>query len=190
MWTLALTIIGLAWLLVVTIMMAALIRHVGALQVVVEARADVEPDFSFEADGPPVPSVIPSKVLQEFEDAGVSTEQDQIVVFLSAGCLPCRERASEIVARQDVGPSIFLVTGGDRRHGLEELRELLTPSGSPIIYDPVAFNIVKGLNINLTPFAFRISHGGVIAKTYLRNGRDIERILEGDAAESPMGALQ
>lgn len=181
MWLSVVAVMGLVWLLGLTILVAALVRHIGAIQVVAASGAGGK-GFNFDTDGPALFRPLPVKAADGLEASGVSTDEDRVAIFLSSSCGTCWERASEIVAQgRGLGKLVLLVTGGNVR-GLEQIRMVLDGTGVPAIYDPLAHDIVKALDISSTPFGFRFAGGRIIAKAYLRGPADFEGLL---AAAAP-----
>jgi hypothetical protein len=179
----ALLVLGFAWLLGLTVLVGALIRHMGALQIVAGfGSAPQGMSFNFDTDGPWIPSVLPGRAAAALERAGISTA-DLAVAFFSSSCMPCLERAEEIV-REHPNPArtLFLVTG-DHEEAVETMTQALAPVGAPILFDPDAHDIVKSLDIEATPFAFRIAAGEVVQKAYLRSARDFMQLASADLPE-------
>ena len=146
MWLSVVAVMGLVWLLGLTILVAALVRHIGAIQVVAASGAGGK-GFNFDTDGPALFRPLPVKAADGLEASGVSTDEDRVAIFLSSSCGTCWERASEIVAQgRGLGKLVLLVTGGNVR-GLEQIRMVLDGTGVPAIYDPLAHDIVKALDI-------------------------------------------
>ncbi|WP_404352117.1 hypothetical protein LG324_04260 [Phycicoccus jejuensis] len=170
-WTYLLGTLAVVLLVGLTVLLAALIRHVGALQLAVEAGGMSSGEsFDVDTDGPAVGSQVPESTLDLLYEGGIGPNQGVLVaVFLSTSCVPCTERASEIVSRcQGLDRTIFLVSGGTPE-GLERLRNLFATVDSSVLYDPQAREIVNSLDVKSTPFAFRISENKITGKAYLRS---------------------
>lgn len=174
--TLGLVILALVWLLALTVLLAGLIRHVATLSLAGSAApVDGSAGFNFETDGPWVPSALPEKVVDVFRIAKVSTD-DLVAVFFSAACKSCLERAEDI-ARSDIDPErVVFLLAGHHPEGLENLREALEPTRAQLLLDPDAHDVVKSLDINSTPFAFRVLDSEIVAKTYIRGIDDFTRL--------------
>ena len=171
----ALLAAGLAWLLVLTVLMTGIIRYVGAIQAAGGSRQPPEGGFLVDLDGPWVPSALPKRAGDVLQRNGIQSE-DLIVTFFSSGCAPCFDRASQ-VASQVVDPdrNLFLVTGA-RQDLVEDMQARLSPASTRILRDPDAHDFVKALDIQSTPFVVRISNDHVVDKAYLRDPEDYRQL--------------
>jgi hypothetical protein len=181
-WPYILGTLGLVWLTALTVLLAALIRHVGALQLAVQAGGiNSGESFDFDSDGPVVGSELSPQTVNLLEDAGIVPDDrsEWTAVFLSSSCVPCWERASEIVGRgEGLDRTVFLVTGANPK-GLERLQTLFGQTDFHVLYDPAARDIVESLDIRSTPFAFRFT-SKVTAKRYLRSSEDFPSLVQAD----------
>lgn len=185
MWPYLLIAVGILWLTGLTLLLAALIRHVGALQLAVQAGGINSGEvFDVDTDGPTVGSELPERTIELLREAGLGPERadDLVVVFLSSSCVPCWERANEIVSqREGLDRTVFLVSGGYAK-GLAQLRTLFERVDSLVVWDPTAREIVRSIDVKSTPFAFRFSRHMITDKAYLRNANDFKRLLGPDAS--------
>lgn len=186
-WQYLLVSLGLLWLTALTVLLAALIRHVGALQLAIEAGGTNSGEsFDVDSDGPAVGSELPERTVNLLREAGIVPDHtERAVVFLSSSCMPCADRASEIVARREgLDRTIFLVTGANPK-GLERLRAVFGQLDPLVLYDPKAREIVDSLDIRSTPFALRFT-SKVTGKRYLRTSEDFHSLLEIDVPPEQM----
>lgn len=171
--------ITLVWLAVLTIAFVGVTRHLGAAQV---ANGGVLSGYGgavLDADGPWIPSALPDRVQELFDDLGVQTD-DLIATFFSSRCGSCLERAEEMrpfIAR--AANNVFLVAGSDPEL-VQTMVDALEPTGVRVVVDPAAQNIVKGLDIKSTPFTFRVIDGQVVAKSVVRGAGDYTRMTDPD----------
>jgi hypothetical protein len=171
--TTALLVIALVWLLALTVVLAGVVRHLGALQVANVLTTAPQGGFNFDTDGPWLNSPLPDRAAEAFRRAGVGAA-DFVAVFFSAGCGTCLERADGIAGtKPDPERIVFLIGGSHRPEPLADLRAVLEPVGAPILTDPDAHDIAKSLNIQSTPFAFRVVAGQVVGKVYVRTDADL-----------------
>lgn len=167
----ALLVIALVWLLAVTVLLAAVVRHLGALQAAGAVSDAPEGAFNFDTDGPWIPSAVPERGTTALARAGFAA-RDYVAVFFSAGCGTCLERAQAIAQEGvDSEHTLFLLTG-TRERALDDLRRVLEGTGATLLTDPEAHDVVKALEIQSTPFAFRVIDGDVVGKAYLRTIED------------------
>lgn len=172
----ALLVVALVWLLVLTVLFAAVVRHLGALQVAAGAGESPTGGFNFDTDGPWIPSPLPDRAAAALGRAGVAAA-DFVAVFFSAGCGTCLERAHGIADLEpDRARTVFLIGGSHRPDPLADLLAALEPTGAPILTDPDAHDIAKSLGIQSTPFAFRVRDGQVVGKVYVRSEADLETL--------------
>lgn len=71
--------------------------------------------------------------------------------------------------------NVFLVAGDE--DGAKDLCDILRVTGVTIMLNPEAQNIIKALDINSTPYTFRVVEGQVVAKSYLHGAADYQRML-------------
>ena len=177
----ALVAVSLVWLLVLTVLMLALIRHVAALQAVGGNTQAPAGGWLFETDGPFIPSPLPGIAADVLRRRDVATD-DVTITFFSSMCGSCVERATEIVQTRVVpAQNLFLVTG-DHPGALEDMRRILEPTGALVLSDPDAHDIIKSVDIRSTPFVFRIVRDRVVAKGYLKNA-DVYHNIVGMTAD-------
>ena len=182
--TIGLFVLFFAWLLALTLLVAGLVRHLATLHAAGGASTDTAATgFNFDTDGPWIPSALPDPVVEIFRSSGVQTK-DLMAAFFSASCKACLARAEDI-ARSEPHPerTVFLLTG-HHPEGLENLRMALASTGATLLYDPAAHDIVKSLDINSTPFAFRVFEGEVISKSYIRTVDDFRRVAAADPTQA------
>jgi hypothetical protein len=173
--TTILLVLGLLWLLALTLLVAAIVRHLATFRVTALAAGGAPTGFSFDTDGPWIPSALPLRASEAFDAAGVSTD-DFVAAFFAASCKSCLKRAEDIARRGvERQRTVFLITG-NHPEGLDNLGAVLGQTGAPLLFDPDAHDIVKSLEINSTPFAFRVSGREIVAKTYIRSVEDLVRI--------------
>lgn len=174
----ALFVFGFVWLFALTLLVAGLIRHVATVVVAgsaVTTNGGSSAGFNFDTDGPWIPSMLPARVTEIFERSQVRTE-DLVCAFFSASCKQCLERAEDM-ARLGIDPdrTVILLTGS-YPEGLASLGDAFGASGAKLMFDPDAHDVVKSLDINSTPFAFRVRDSQIVAKTYIRNVEDFRRL--------------
>lgn len=163
--------VGLLWLLVLTILFAGVVRHLGAMQAAGTGDQAPRGGWLFDTDGPWIPSELPDRARAALQTNGIQTD-DLTATFFSSRCGPCVERATEVAAVvADPTRNVFLVTGA-QPEAVQNMREILQATGARILTDPDAHDVVKSLDISSTPFAFRIVDGQVVGKAYLRNVDD------------------
>jgi hypothetical protein len=78
-------VIGLLWLLVLTVAFAGIVRHLAAMQVAGVGSAAPEGGWLFDTDGPWVPSALPDRAAAALHGHGIPTD-DLVVTFFSAHC--------------------------------------------------------------------------------------------------------
>jgi hypothetical protein len=183
----ALLVVALVWLLVVTVLLAGVVRHLGGLQAAGVLTDASEVGFNFDTDGPWIPSVLPERAVAALSRAGF-VERDYVAVFFSAGCGTCLDRAQAIAkAGIDVDRTLFLLTGS-RERALDDFRQVLEPTGATLLADPEAHDIVKALDIQSTPFAFRVTDRQVVGKAYVRSVGDFVALSAPSHTERMSGA--
>lgn len=159
------------WLLVLTVALLALIRHVAEANILATASRP----FSVDLDGPELESEMPAALAAAIGNA--ATSGPVLVTFMSASCGPCLETARGLAALDAIPPeALFLVTA--RPGEGSEVLELLRATGRPIITDPAARELALQANIHSTPFSFYSVRGRVIKKTYLRSVGDFVGLAE------------
>jgi len=168
---------GLVWLLALTVLMAGIIRYVGAIEAAGGSRQAPDGGFLVDLDGPWVPSALPKRSIDVLRRNGIQSE-DLIVTFFSSGCAPCLERASQVARKvADPARNLFLVTGA-RQDLVEDMQARLRPASTRILRDPDAHDFVKALDVQSTPFVFRIMNDQVVDKAYLRDAEDYRQLAE------------
>lgn len=178
-----LAVAALLWLLVLTIAFVGVVRHLGAMQAAGGSIQAPQSGLLFDTDGPWIPSELPARATATFRSAGIDMD-DLTIAFFSSRCAPCLERATSIAsalmeptgALMDPKGKLFLVTGSESGD-LDVMRRILEPTGVPVLTDPRAHDIVKALDINSTPFAFRVVNKTVVAKAYLREVADYMQVV-------------
>jgi hypothetical protein len=167
-----------AWLLTLSVLFAAVVRHLGTVQATVLGMAAGKP-FDFASDGPELTGELPGTVRDLLVEHGVAPDTDAVVLSLSTGCDPCFERTEEF-SRSPAAENarlVVLATGHDSDR-LAQLRAMLEPLSLAFVTDPAALDAAKTLAIKSTPFAFRISAGRVVDKTYVASAADLQAIVE------------
>lgn len=178
-----LLVLGLVWLLVLTVAFLGVVRHLGAVAAANVGAAPRQGGALFETDGPWIPSDLPERAVTAFRTHRIQTD-NVTVTFFSSRCGNCLEMAESVVAASDGSrDNVFLVTGSDPEP-VAEMKRVLTPASAPILSDPDAHDIVKSLDINSTPFTFRVTDGQVVAKAFLADVSDYLRVANGEASES------
>lgn len=173
--TAVLQLVELVWLLVVSIALLAVIRYVGALQAAGGGAAAERGNAVLEADGPWIPSPLPDRALAALQARDIPVD-DLVVTFFSPRCGSCLERAEQVVAvLTNPARNVFLVAGDE--DGAKDLCDILRVTDVPIMLNPDAQNIIKALDINSTPYTFRVVEGKVVAKSYLHDAADYQRML-------------
>lgn len=167
--------VGLVWLLTLTVLFASVVRHLGAIQAVGTNGQAPSGGWLFDTDGPWIPSSLPDRARAILQASGVQID-DLIVTFFSSRCGPCVERATEVAAGvAEPAHNLFLVTG-NQADAVRTMRDILEPTGAPILTDPHAHDIVKSLTISSTPFTFRVVGGQVVGKAFLRDFDDYRNL--------------
>lgn len=171
-----LLVVGLVWLLALTIAFLGVTRYVGAIQATAAGGQAPDGGWLFDTDGPWVPSPLPSRASGAFRGFDIQTD-DLTATFFSSRCGSCLERAEDVArAMTDPTRNVFLVTGidPDPEGGVSRI---LATTGAPIIVDPDAHDIVKSMDINSTPFTFRVIDGQVVSKAFIRDLDDYLRVV-------------
>jgi len=173
-----------AWLLVLSLLFASVVRHLGAMEATLVTVSKGE-RFDFSTDGPALMSEVPRGIARVLGEQGVDAGGAYAVLFVSAGCAPCLERAREFAA-SGAAPDARLVTliSGHYDEGAEELRQVLGAMSAAVVRDPDAREIAKLANINSTPFAFRVTNGKITDKSYIGSSGDLRRMV----AAVPVGS--
>jgi hypothetical protein len=170
-----LLVLGLVWLLGLTVLFAGVVRHLGAMQAAVTTASTPQSELLVDTDGPWIPSAVPDRTRAALIAGGVLA-RDLTVTFFSSSCSICFDRATQIAkAVREPDRHVFLVTGS-HPESLTKMRGILEPAGAPILGDPYAHDAVKALEINSTPFAVRIVDDQVVGKAYVRGLDDYLRV--------------
>lgn len=177
------TDIGLAvvalWLAVLSVLFSSLVRQLGSMQAAILGFAGKQ-HFDFDADGPELHSRMSERLRSILTDHDFDPESNFVALFMSAGCGPCRERAAEIAGlpRHQLGTFITIIAGDASKSTGDDLKALLAQASAIQIGDPDAHDIARLININSTPFAFRVERGTFVAKTYVRKLDDLVRLAD------------
>jgi hypothetical protein len=173
------------WLMVLTVLFAAVVRHLGALEATMLGIAGGT-RFDLDADGPAVGSDLPAEVAGLLARHEVDPQADAVILFVSTTCGSCLERAAEFSrSPASAGAGLVVLAAGRNQQRAAELREVLAPSAAAFITDPDAHEIVNLLDINSTPFAVRLAAGTVTGKAYVRAGEDIVDLLTAGSGAEP-----
>lgn len=174
------------WLVVLTVLFAAVVRHLGTLEATMLGIAGGT-RFDFDADGPAVGSELPGEVGELLARHEVDPLAEAVVLFASTSCGSCLERAEEFSRTPAAaGAGLVVLAAGRDPQRAAELRQVLAPATAVFVTDPDAHEIVRRLEVNSTPFAVRIAAGTVTGKAYVRVGDDIAELLAaGSGAEPP-----
>jgi len=153
------------WLLVLTVVLLALLRHIAESNILAIAGRP----FSVDADGPELDSEVPAALRAA---VGVDAISGSVLVtFMSASCGPCLETARGLAELNDIPTeAVFLVTA--RPGEGSQVLELLARTGRRVITDPSARELALEANIHSTPFSFYADRGRVTRKAYLRSVGD------------------
>jgi hypothetical protein len=169
--SIALQALALVWLLILTVGFLGLVRYLGTLQASNVGGKAPQGGWLFDTDGPMVPSPLPTATFEVLKRLNLPTE-DVTVTFFSSRCGNCLEHAEAIAGLvADPSKNVFLITGLDD-DALASMRARLAPTGAQLVFDPAAHDIVKSLDINSTPFVFRVVDGVVTAKSFIRKADD------------------
>ncbi len=167
-----------AWLLVVSFVLAGLVRHVATIQLAGQAGPLPLRPYDFEADGPEVGMVVPTEVADVLLDHGRSPESEQVLFVFSPGCGTCLEVADKVAHQPSfAGVSLFLVLGPTTGGEAAEIRALLAPTGAPLIDGDPARSTMRALKINSVPFAVCIGKGRVVRKRFLRQNANFDDLF-------------
>jgi hypothetical protein len=183
--TVALFVFGFIWLFALTVLVGGLVRHVATVVVAGSAVATNGggTGFNFDTDGPWIPSGLPNRVVEIFERSSIQTK-DLICAFFSASCKTCLERAEDMERMGiDAHRTVILLTGS-YPEGLASLGDAFRDAGAVMLFDPDAHDVVKSLDINSTPFAFRVVDSEIVAKTYIRTADDFRRLAADELTRS------
>lgn len=117
-------------------------------------------------------SDIPTEVLQAVPEAG----EGVVYLLLTSGtCAPCHELVPRLAEVRIEEPVVALLPGGTK--AADELATRF-PSWIRVVRDPAATKLASGLRLQMTPFALELESGQVTGKAYLRNARDLLRLVE------------
>jgi hypothetical protein len=83
----------------------------------------------------------------------------------------------------DAHRTVILLTGS-YPEGLASLGDAFRDAGAVMLFDPDAHDVVKSLDINSTPFAFRVVDSEIVAKTYIRTADDFRRLAADELTRS------
>jgi hypothetical protein len=183
--TVTLFALAFVWLFALTLLVGGLVRHVAT---VVVAGSTIATNgggtgFNFDTDGPWIPSKLPPRVIEIFERSRIQTK-DLVCAFFSTSCKTCLERAEDMARMGiDADRTVILLTGS-YPEGLASLGDTFRDTGALMLFDPDAHDAVKSLDINSTPFAFRVVDSEIVAKTYIRTADDFRRLAAHELTRS------
>ena len=158
-----LAIVDVAWLVLLIFGAIVLRREVAIIErrLLVAGRA--------VPDGPEVGSPVPRSP---------DRRKNRVLVFLYADCEPCHDL---IPAFQSLSrPDLVEVVIGDSRDTRGGRRVIEAASFRPltVISADEAERLARVFRVHSAPLAVGTRNGLVVAKSYLRSTRDIERVVE------------
>jgi hypothetical protein len=166
------------WLLTLSVLFAAVVRHLGTMQATMVGIARGMP-FDFAADGPDLMSEVPGPVRETLAGYGIAGDANLVVLFVSTSCDPCLERVEEFSrSPAGAGARLVVLAAGRDPDRVARFRDLLGPSSAAFVTDPAAHETVTALHIQSTPFALRMSNGRIVEKTYVSSAADVEALLK------------
>ncbi|MFL6120501.1 hypothetical protein [Actinophytocola sp.] len=158
---------ALVWLFVLTLLFTTVSRNLMRLEDGPRHRP-AEPDD--EGQLPPV-------VADVLRQAGFPETDDFTAAIFSPTCRVCLVQARKIgTSRFDREHTVFLLTGS-RHRGVEPLRAALAATGAPVLSEPFVDDVMDALDVDDTPFAFRVVGGRVIARSYLRSAKNFRTLV-------------
>jgi hypothetical protein len=169
------------WLAVLSLVVVLCVRQIGILSVGALARP---PDRESSDDGLLIGQRVPHQVRGLLPDV----EQLSYLLFLEAGCGPCRELVDDLGrATLDLPITVILRGGGP---SADAVTALLPPSAS-VIRDPEAMEVAERLEVEITPSVLEVERGFITGKGVLRGLFDLEslaraRQANGDRVVSEM----
>jgi hypothetical protein len=170
------------WLLILTVVTAAIVRHLGTVTVVRASGQIPLASMDFDADGPQIGAAIPDAVQEVLARRQGNLEQAQrLVLFLSPGCGTCVDAAKEIAARTFLSGhlNIFaLGTAGAAERSVAELLDALQPVAAAVSADDDARTALQGLQVNSVPFAISIDASRVVGKLFIRRIAQLREFLD------------
>ncbi|WP_433063788.1 hypothetical protein [Dactylosporangium sp. CS-033363] len=173
------------WLLVLSVLFASVVRHLGSMQATMLGIAAGNP-FDFASDGPELMRPLPEGVRELFAREGVGPAADHVVLFVSGACEPCQERVEAFSqSPAAAGARLIVLAAGRDTEKVEQMRAVLAPSTVAFFTDPDAHEAVQALNIKSTPFAFRLREGKVVEKAYVSSAAALEDLLRPVAMAAP-----
>jgi hypothetical protein len=181
-----------AWMLVLSLLYAGLVRFVATLGLAREAGALPLLPIDFDADGPEIGASLPADVVNVFSGHGRSLNNSQVLLLFSPGCGTCLSVAEEVsqLPRTTTVGSVFLVVGPSVGDATDDLRRALKDCDGPVIDGADARTVMRALDINSVPFAVRVAEGRVVQKRFLRQGNSVADMFRAETIlSSPRKAV-
>lgn len=178
------------WLLLLSLLVAGLVRHMATLELASKAGAVPRMQLDFDSDGPEVGSVIPFAVLDILTERLGRVLDDQVIFVFSPGCGTCLEMASEIIRWPSLAArGAFVVRGPTTGGAADELRGILQRAGTPLVDGEDARTMMRELNVNSVPFAISVTGSKVAHKKYLRRAVHLAEFRVGHEAIDGLQAV-
>jgi methylamine dehydrogenase accessory protein MauD len=162
------------WLLVavLALLVIALARQVGTLQLRLGPRGALEVDD----EGPPLGEAPEPVATSDLDGRAITVGgpgEPQLLLFVSPGCPVCREVLPAVRAVSRAGRlTPYLIGDGDR----SALREAYQATGAPVAATP---ELVRAYAIPGTPYAVVLDHLGVVrAKGTVNNLEQLEGLVD------------
>lgn len=155
-----------AWLVVLTLMLLIVVRHVGLLTLAAGSRD------SHATEGLLVGSPLPADVVELRPE--LDTEL-RYLIFLSGNCASCAELAPHLDKAPEPERLMVTVAGSNERANRRVAERI--PAGIETIVEPDAGKLVSSLQIHSTPQALQTENGIVTGKAAVRSIDDLRRFI-------------
>ena len=168
------------WLLVLTIIVASLVRVVATLGLARDAGPLPFESVDFDGDGPVVGIALPSELSTRFEG---DDRRRHILAFLSPGCGSCIETASEIGLRPALAEVTLIFMTGSHTTANSAIEEVLqamqgTKVRDDIVVGPRTRKAMQALSITSLPFLVAVENGIVVEKKFVRRIGELPEFLD------------
>lgn len=161
----ALALLG-AWMLVLTALVAGLIRHVAEVRLALEAGKPPEVSFDFARSGPQVGSHLPRAVHSLLGPAANGAMRT--LTFFTASCGDCLERAHHIAGSgRPLAGHVFFVGAQEDGATAAAIAEVLASAGADVVTGRPALDAMQALAIEAIPWVVKVDGGEVVDSAYL-----------------------
>ncbi|MDX2343261.1 MAG: hypothetical protein QNL12_05780 [Acidimicrobiia bacterium] len=164
---------GLAvWLLVLTVLLVGVVRHVAEVHLAEEAGPTPRVLFDFSRSGPPVGSRLPTLV--ERLVGPNPNGRTRVLTFFSPTCGNCLERARDIVALGSLGvEAFFFVDSREPTPESVELVEILTATLGRVFEGDDVLPAMQEMNIEALPWIVSVGGDEVVDSSFLSRGTNL-----------------